>query len=144
MNLHCDLDLVNNNLIFTQSTQAYADVHPSLNLVAKKINISAETVISDQMSPHCDPELEQDSKPICLHDTLAHNMVTKCSVVQTIPSGQTFTNIVNLCCDLDLEGSNPIFPQNTLAYGAVFSYQVCLQTDQQFRRYSKNNGIFII
>ena len=36
----------------------------------KKISSSAETVISDYMSPHCDPELE-DSKPIFLHDTLA-------------------------------------------------------------------------
>ena len=44
----------------------------------KKISISAgrvETVISDQMSPHCDPELE-DSKPIFLHDTLAHDVAS--------------------------------------------------------------------
>ena len=37
----------------------------------KKISSSAdmvETVISDQMSPNCDPELE-DSKSIFLHDT---------------------------------------------------------------------------
>ena len=32
----------------------------------------AETVIFDQKSPHCDPELE-DSKPIFLHDTLTHD-----------------------------------------------------------------------
>ena len=32
----------------------------------------AETVIFDQMSPHCDPELD-DSKPIFLHDVLAHD-----------------------------------------------------------------------
>ena len=41
----------------------------------KKISSSAdmvETVILDQMSPRCDPELE-DSKPISLHDTLAHD-----------------------------------------------------------------------
>ena len=31
-----------------------------------------ETVISDKMSPRCDPELE-DSKPIFLHDNLAHD-----------------------------------------------------------------------
>ena len=40
------------------------------------INSSADivvTVIFDQMSPHCDPELE-DSKPIFLHDTLAHDV----------------------------------------------------------------------
>ena len=34
-----------------------------------------ETVISDQMSPHCDPELE-DSKPIALHDILAHDVAS--------------------------------------------------------------------
>ena len=36
----------------------------------KKISSSAdtaETVVFDQMSPYCDPELE-DSKPIFLHD----------------------------------------------------------------------------
>ena len=31
-----------------------------------------ETVISDHMSPHYDPELE-NSKPIFLHNTLAHD-----------------------------------------------------------------------
>ena len=32
-----------------------------------------ETVIFDQMSSNCDPELE-DSKPIFLHDTVAHDV----------------------------------------------------------------------
>ena len=44
----------------------------------KKISSSADmvdTVISDQMSPHSDPELE-DSKPIFLHDTLAHDVAS--------------------------------------------------------------------
>ena len=48
--------------------------HP--NLVAKKVSSSTdmvETVIFDQMSPHCGPELE-DRKPIFLHDILAHNV----------------------------------------------------------------------
>ena len=31
-----------------------------------------DTVISDYMSPQCDPKLE-DSKPIVLQDTLAHD-----------------------------------------------------------------------
>ena len=36
-----------------------------------------ETVILDYMSPHYDPELElEDSKPIFLHDTLAHDDVS--------------------------------------------------------------------
>ena len=35
-----------------------------------------ETVISDKMSPRCDPELE-DSKPIFLHDTLTHDVASQ-------------------------------------------------------------------
>ena len=38
--------------------------------------------------------------------------------------GQTFTqftDILNLHCDLDLEHSTPIFPQNSPAYDAVLS-----------------------
>ena len=41
----------------------------------KKINTSVDmvkTVITDYISPHYDLELE-DSKPIFLHDTLAHD-----------------------------------------------------------------------
>ena len=71
-------------------------------------------------------------------------LITKCSVVQKISSGQIFINILNLCCDLDLECNNPIFPQHTLAYDAIVSKQVWLQTDQQFRRYSKNSHRLII
>ena len=43
----------------------------------KKISTAdmVETVISDQMSPQCDPELE-DSKPIFLHDALAHDVAS--------------------------------------------------------------------
>ena len=55
---------------------------------------------------------------------------------------QTFTNILNLCCDLNLEHSNPIFPQGTPAYDGVLSNQVWLQTDKHFRRYSKKIVIF--
>ena len=51
--------------------------------------------------------------------------------------GQTFTSILNLHCDLDLECSNQVFPQDTLAYDAVLPNQVWLQTDQQFRRFNK-------
>ena len=71
-------------------------------------------------------------------------MVTKCFVVQKIPSRQAFTNIFNLHCDLDLEGSNPILPQDTPAFDAVLSNQVWLQVGQQFIRYSKNSHILII
>ena len=44
-------------------------------------------------------------------DTIRHT--------EKISLGQTFTDILNLCCDLDLEHSNPIFPQDTLAHDAV-------------------------
>ena len=65
-------------------------------------------------------------------------------MVQKILSEQTFTNILNLRCDLDLERGNPIFPQNTPASDVVLSNQVYLQMDQLFRRYSKNSHILII
>ena len=51
-------------------------------------------------------------------------------------------DILNLRCDLDLQRSNPIFPQDTPAYDAVLSNQVLLQMDQQFRRCSKQYSYF--
>ena len=72
------------------------------------------------------------------------SLVTKCSAVQKISSRQTFTDILNLHCDLDLECSNPIFQQDTPAYDAVLTNQDWLQMDQQFRRESENNQILIV
>ena len=72
------------------------------------------------------------------------NLVTKWPVIQKISSGQTFTDILNLRCYLDLERSNPIFPHDTPAYDTVLSNQVRLQTDQQFRRYNSKSHILII
>ena len=64
-------------------------------------------------------------------------LATKCYVAQKISPRQTFTKILNLHCDLDLEHSNPIFPQDTQPYDAVLlANQVWLQTDKQFRRYT--------
>ena len=68
MDLHCDLDLENNNLIFTQNTPAY-DKAPSK--ICTSVDV-VKTLIRDYMSPHYDPEF-QHSKPIFLHDTLAHD-----------------------------------------------------------------------
>ena len=48
------------------------------NLVAKRSavqQISVETVIFDQMSPNCDPELE-DSKTVFLHNILDHDVAS--------------------------------------------------------------------
>ena len=49
-------------------------MHNPIKYGWKKIISSVDvvkTVISDYISPHCDPELE-DSKPIFLHDTMTH------------------------------------------------------------------------
>ena len=53
-------------------------MYHSIKFGYKKISSSAdmvETVICGQMSPYCDPELE-DSKPIFLHDTFAHDVAS--------------------------------------------------------------------
>ena len=55
------------------------------------------------------------------------SLVMKCSEVQKILSGQTFTGILNLSCDLDPEHSNPIFLQNTPVYDAKTKFG-CKQT----------------
>ena len=47
------------------------------------------------------------------------SLVTKDSVVQKISSRQTLIEILNHCCDLDLEQSNPVFAQNILTYDDV-------------------------
>ena len=60
MNLHCGLELGNNNPI----KYGWKKIISSVDVV--------KTVISDYISPHCDPELE-DSKPIFLQDTLAQD-----------------------------------------------------------------------
>ena len=72
------------------------------------------------------------------------SLVTKCSAVQKISSGQRLTDILNFCCDLDLEYSNPIFPLDTLAYDALLLNQVWLQKDEQFKTYRGNSHILII
>ena len=69
-------------------------------------------------------------------DTIGH--------MEKTSSGQTFNDILNLCCNLDPECNNPIFQQDTLAYDAVLSNQVWLQADQQVRRYNRNSHILII
>ena len=51
----------------------------------------------------------------------------------------TNTDILTLHCDLDLECSNSIFSQDTLAYDDVSSDQVWLPRNQQFRRYSRKS-----
>ena len=66
------------------------------------------------------------SEPIFLHDTLACDAALPYHVwhqndlwFRRYTDKHSLVNILNLCCDLDLELSNPIFAQNTLAYNVV-------------------------
>ena len=74
MNRHCDLDLENNHLIFTQNTPAYYHV-PSKQIWLQKdeqFRKCSRKWYFDYISPLCDLDIE-DSEPIFLHDTLAHD-----------------------------------------------------------------------
>ena len=103
------------------------------------------------MSPRCDLDLEGSDNNnkqsrmtlwlMMLHHHTKFGNKMFCDSENIIQ-----TNIywhLNLRCDLDLERSNPIFQQDTLAYDSVLSNQVWSQTDQQFGRYSRNNHILI-
>ena len=102
-------------------------MHNPIKYGWKKIISSVDvvkTVISDYISPHCDPELE-DSKPIFLHDTvtlkIANNFFfpmtlwlmmlhhhTKLGYKMFSSSEdiiRTNIDILYLCCNLDLECS---------------------------------------
>ena len=140
-NLRFDLDLEHSNPIFPQDTPAY-DFVLSSKFGCKptsSLEVTTEIVLFWLYKPSLWPwHWTQWTSFSARHSGLwccisIPGLVTKCSVVQKILSRQTFTNILNLHCDLDLERSNPIFSQDTLWY------QVWRQTDQQFRRYSKNS-----
>ena len=47
------------------------------------------------------------------------SLVAKISVVQKTQKRQTFNEVLNHHCDLDLEHSNPVCSQDTLAYDDV-------------------------
>ena len=96
--------------------------HP-IKYGCKKFSSSVDmvdTVTFDQMGPHCKLE---DSKPIFLHDTLAHDDASQYQVwlqkVQqlrryhpdehSLDINWTNTDILILHCDLNLECSNPFF-----------------------------------
>ena len=85
-----------------------------------------ETVISDYMTPHWDPELE-DSKPIFLHDTLAYDVASPYQVWL-----QKIQQLMNIHWNSEPflwpwpgpQQSNPIFSQDNPAYDDVPSSQV--------------------
>ena len=78
------------------------------------------------MSPHCDFDLEDSNNNnkishmtlwLMFHHHTKFGNKLFCDLENIIQ--QTFTDILNLCCDLELEQSNPIFQQDTTAYNAV-------------------------
>ena len=69
-----------------------------------------ETVKSDKTSSHCDPELE-DSKPIFLHDILAHDVAPQYQVwLQKVQQQKRYHSdgIFHLFCDLGLDHKRAI------------------------------------
>ena len=123
LNLFGDPDLEHSNPNFPQDSLAHDAVLSNqvwlqTNQRFRRYKRNSHILI---ISPRCDLDIEV-SEPLFLHDTLAYDgccitmpgLVTKYSPVQKILSGQTFTYILNLCCDLDLEYSNPIFPHCTI------------------------------
>ena len=112
--------------------------------------ISSRKSFSDILNLRCDLDLKR-SNPV-FHRTLQLMMLyyqTKfgCKSTSSVEDtteivifwlyksshNHTRFGILNFRCDLDIEHSNPIFPQDTPAYDAVIIYHVCWQTDQQFR-----------
>ena len=118
LHLHCDTDLEHSNPILPQDTPAYDAV------LSNKVWLQ-----TDQQFRRCRRHsqtltLNTVNQFFCMTLSLMmlHNHTRfgdKCSMVQKIFSRQTFTNIFNLCCVLDHECSNPVFPQDTQAYDAL-------------------------
>ena len=140
MNLRCDLDLKNNNLFSHKTLQLMMVYHP-ITCGCKKISSSVdmvETVILDYISPHCDPELE-DSKPLFLYDTLAHDDASQYQVwQQKVRQFRRYRpdehplEWLNLFCDLDLDHNTAV----KYFHKTIQLMVMCkLQKDQQFRKY---------
>ena len=90
-------------MMYHQTKFGFQGINSSDNIIQR--------VIFDLMSPCCDLDLEDsnnnnnkyphDSGSWCCISV--PNLVTECSVIQKISPGQTFTDISNLRCDLNLE-----------------------------------------
>ena len=126
--LGCDLDLEGNNPLFPQDALAYDNLsldqvwlpkNQQFRRYSSQSNVLiiwalAVTLTLKTANNFC---FAWHSGSFC--SITIPCLVTKCFVVHKISSGQIFNDILNLRCDLDLERSNPILPQDTLAYNAV-------------------------
>ena len=63
-----------------------------------------------------------------------HTSVCLQEISGTENIGWTFNKVLNLCCDLDGEHSDPIISQDMLTYNDVPLNQAWLQKIQQFSR----------
>ena len=116
LNPSCDLDReYSNPKLFTRHSSLWWCTI-TLSLAARG---SAVRKIQQKWScfvylrPHFDLKLE-DSNLFVRHSSSwwcinTPSSATKGSTIQKISSGQTLTNILNICCDLHLEHSKPIF-----------------------------------
>ena len=127
MILNCDLDLEGNNPLFPQDALAYDNLSSDQvwlpkNQQFRRYSRENNILIIWALVVTLTLEIAHNFFPMTLwlimlnHHTMFGN---KCFVVHKISLGQIFTDILNLHCDLDLERSNPILPQDTLAYNAV-------------------------
>ena len=106
-----------------------------------------EAVISDYMNPHCDPEFE-DSKPIFLHDTLAHDDAshyqTWSQKVQQLrryrPDDHSLEFWTFLWPWPWPQRSSPIFSQDNPAYDDVPSNSWALNTGASINRLWQQAG----
>ena len=126
-------------------------MHNPIKYGWKKIISSVDvvkTVISDYISPHCDPELE-DSKPIFLHDTLAHNDASPNQVwLQNIQQLRRYHQDQNLLqfltfsvtLTLTTTANSIFFTRQSSLWCCLPANQVHLQKDQQFRRHIRKSS----
>ena len=133
LNLHCDLGLERNNPFLFHRTLRLRMLYYQTKFGCKRTAIledTVEIVIFWLNKPLLWPwhwrRWTNFSAWHCgsWRCVATPELVSKSSKVQKISSGQTFTDILNLRCDLDLERSNPVFPKDTPAYDAVPSNQV--------------------
>ena len=147
LNLRCDLDLEHSNSIFQQDILAYGAVlwnqawlQADQQFRRYNGNITWWLYKPSLLLRHW---TQWTNFCMTLWLIMLHKNARFGDKVFCVDIGQTFTNILNLCCDLKLGCSNLIFPQDTPAYDAVLWNEVWMQMDQQFRRYSKNSQIWL-
>ena len=75
LSLHCDLDLEHSTTIFPRTLWLMM-LYYQIKFVSKRTSsledIAEIVLYFDYMKPHCKLDIE-DSEPIFLHDTLAHD-----------------------------------------------------------------------